>query len=61
MPKRPSKTRPVATTPRAKHRLPEIPEVVGKAPPPKPAEPEPKVGAGMTEADILELVNNSYN
>jgi hypothetical protein len=44
--------------------LPEVPEVVGKAPPPKPAppaDPGPPVGAGMTEADILELVNNSYN
>jgi len=38
-----------------------VPEVVGKAPPPVPPAPEPRVGAGMTEADILELVNNSYN
>jgi len=64
MPKRPSKTRPAVMTPSALRRSLEVPEVVSKAPPPKPAapaEPEPRVGAGMTEADILELVNNSYN
>lgn len=64
MPKRPPRKRPIAPTPRGIGRSLEIPEVVGTAPAPKPAappEPEQRVGAGMTEQDILELVNNSYN
>lgn len=56
--------RAVTATRHAADRSLEVPEVVGKTPgpkPPAPAEPEPRVGAGMTEEDILDLVNNSYN
>jgi hypothetical protein len=42
----------------------EIPETAEK-PPPKPPQPpegpEQRIGPAMTEAEILELVNGSYN
>ena len=64
MRKRVPRKRSLTAAPRVAARLPDVPEVVGKAPDPKPpasAAPEPRVGAGMTEQDILELVNHSYD
>ena len=61
MRKRIQRKRSLTATPRVAARLPDVPEVVGKAPPAPPPTPEPRVGTGMTEQDILELVNHSYD